>query len=278
MEIKGKVAIVTGASSGFGKALSERLVKLGAFVVLGDITEPAGRALEAQLNSSRPKSAVFVKCNVTDRRDLQNLFTVAKKQFGEINIMVNNAGIGEKMPFFEDKEDGWRIVVDIDLTAVIMGTRMAVNEMVKQGKGGAIVNTASLAGMYPQPLQPVYSAVKGGVVMFTRSLDHLADDHGIYVNAVCPSFSPTGILDSEAGRAISATTPLVPVELVIDAFIKAIQDETLKGAGIDSRCGIAHVLTEPMCGPPGATIRVTPKYGIDVPTHRGGKPVPKAKM
>ncbi|KAJ3185983.1 hypothetical protein HDU85_000897 [Gaertneriomyces sp. JEL0708] len=254
MKINGKVAIITGASSGFGKALSYRLAGKGAKLVLGDITDKSGRQIEQELNTKYPGCAVFVRCDVTNKADQLALFETANKRFGSIDIVVNNAGIGENKVFHENETDNWINVLRIDLEAVILGTRLALTEMLKAGKGGVIVNTASLAGLYPQPNQPVYAAAKGGVVHFTRSLGHLAKTDGIHVNAVCPSFSPTGILEEgykafgEAFKQVTANQ--VPVELVINAFVKAIEDETLAG-----QC-----------------IRVTPELGIDLYNWRRTKP------
>ncbi|KAJ3280824.1 hypothetical protein HK104_000384 [Borealophlyctis nickersoniae] len=254
MKVDGKVVIITGSSSGFGKALAEKLIGKGAKLVLGDIAEGPGRAVEKECNAKKPGNAVFVKCDVTKSEDVKNLFVVAKKHFGGFDIMVNNAGIGERGPFAQDVKDAWVKVVDIDLTAVILGTRIALTELIAARKPGVILNTASLAGLYPVPHQPVYAAVKGGVVHFTRSLAQFAQSHNIRVNAICPSFSPTGILEdahriygSEMKKVTDAA--LVPVSLVIDAFEKAIEDESLAGA----------------------CLRVTPQYGVDQYSWRKSK-------
>ncbi|KAJ8329700.1 hypothetical protein BDV3_003694 [Batrachochytrium dendrobatidis] len=252
MKINGKVAIVTGASSGFGKMLSLRLISSGARVVLGDISVAAGQELLLQLNSRSPASAIFVKCDVTKAEDLKLLFDSARKAFGRIDIVVNNAGIVEKEEFTKDLKDSWKSVIDIDLTAVIMGTRMAISEMVKQPKiddavlwRGAIINTASLAGLYPQSQQPIYAAAKSGVVNFTRSLGYLFTEQGIHVNCICPSFSDTPILNTLLGKSVPSHMK-VPISLVIDAFILGIEDQSLKGD----------------------VIRVTPEYGIDIVGRR----------
>ncbi|KAJ3043907.1 hypothetical protein HDV00_003946 [Rhizophlyctis rosea] len=234
MKVDGAVALITGASSGFGLALAERLVGKGAKVVLGDVAETPGKALEESLNKKRSGSAVFVKCDVTRREDILRLFETAKQRFGKFDIVVNNAGIAENKHFADDHEDAWIKVVDINLTAVILGTRIAISEFMKERRKGVIVNTASLAGLYPQPGQPVYAATKGGVVHFTRSFTLLGKAKGIRVNAICPSFSPTNIVKGAVdlhGQAFAKAIEkeLVPVPQVIDAFEKAIEDESLAG-------------------------------------------------
>jgi NAD(P)-dependent dehydrogenase (short-subunit alcohol dehydrogenase family) len=114
-------------------------------------------------------------------------FDMHQQTFGHLDICVNNAGIGDVKSFLDDRSvDGkgsWRKTVDINLTAVIDGTRIAVQAM--EGRGGVIVNVASAAGLYPSSSQPIYSASKAGVVMFTRSLSKLKAK-GIRVNALCP--------------------------------------------------------------------------------------------
>ncbi|KAI8826955.1 uncharacterized protein EV422DRAFT_563039 [Fimicolochytrium jonesii] len=253
MKIDGKVAIVTGASSGFGRALAWRLAGKGAKVVLGDISDAAGTALEKEINAKYPGQAIFRVCDVTSKADQQRLFEAAKTKWGSIDIVVNNAGIGESKQFDKDEEDIWVKVLRIDLEAVIIGTRLALTEMIAAGKGGVIVNTASLAGLYPQWNQPVYAAAKGGVVHFTRSVGEFAKRHGIHINAICPGFSPTGILVSAEKTLgplfMKATQDRVPVEQVIDAFIMSIEDDTLYGQ----------------------SIRITKQLGIDLYKWRSAK-------
>ncbi|RKO83676.1 hypothetical protein BDK51DRAFT_27511, partial [Blyttiomyces helicus] len=229
MQISGKVAIVTGSSSGFGKALAIRLGAKGAKLVLGDIDVKNGQAYADALDKQYPGKVVFARCDVSRKEDVKSLFELAKSKFGSIDIVINNAGIPETSIFHEDATDAWEKVIDIDLTAVIYGTRLALTEMIAAGKGGVIVNTASLAGLVPVYFQPVYAAAKAGVVNFTRSLVRFGRTHNIHVNAVCPGFSPTGILakgEKLHGEKVfrDTTQALVPVETVIDAFVMAIEE------------------------------------------------------
>lgn len=142
--------------------------------------------------------------------------------------MVNNAGIADPVPFASNDEDKWTKLVDINLTAVIRGTRIAIQEFKALEKPGCIINTASDAGLKPISVQPVYASVKAGVVNFTRSLAHLSKE-GIRVNTICPGLVRTSIntkfhaLDSVMGERWSE------ISTVIDAFMMAITDETIAG-------------------------------------------------
>src|SRR3990170_2302736 len=177
MDPKGKVAFVTGGGSGIGFATASLLAANGARVVLADID---ARALE-----------------------------FAAAEFGRIDIVHNNAGITERgEDLFAPDAERWESVLDIDLRAVILGTQLAVQQLRRQGGGGVIVNTASMAGLDPIGAAPVYSAAKAGVVQFTRTLTHLASE-GIRVNAICPSFTDTPMVRAGGPQAIEAVKQLV---------------------------------------------------------------------
>ncbi|KAF9351086.1 hypothetical protein BGX34_000814 [Mortierella sp. NVP85] len=226
MHVQDKVAIITGASS--------------ARVILADIDVADGERLADALNQGKKeKVAYFVRCDVTNYEQQAAMFTAAEKHFGRVDIVVNNAGIVERSPLWDDDTGVWKKVIDIDLSAVIEGTRLGILALKKQGHGGVIINTASLAGLYPQGLTPVYSAAKFGVVGLTRSFKDFGDN--IRVNAVAPSFSDTKII-SQVKDTILGMSPLVPVEQVIDAFMMLIEDDSYSG-------DIA---------------RITPQYGISI--------------
>ncbi|KAF9410499.1 hypothetical protein BGZ94_001630, partial [Podila epigama] len=176
-----------------------------------------------------------------------DLFAAAFKHFGGVDIVVNNAGIAENAPLWEDDKGVWKKVIDIDLSAVIEGTRLGIEALTKQGRGGVILNTASLAGLYPQPQTPVYSAAKYGVVGFTRSFKGFPNN--IRVNAVAPSFADTKII-APMKDAVMAMGPLVSVDMVTDAFMLLIEDDSYSG-------DIA---------------RITPNYGIDVIGRNQNRP------
>ncbi|KAJ3345944.1 hypothetical protein HDU91_007181, partial [Kappamyces sp. JEL0680] len=186
--------------------------------------------------------------------DQESLFRAASEYFkSPVHIMVNNAGVGEGTPFPANTADDWIRVVDVDLTAVILGTRLALSHFEQhEVDEGVIVSTASLAGLINADFQPVYAAAKAGVVNFSRSLGYLKNQ-GVRVTCVCPAFSPTN-MTAEAvkrGTAMRLTAGIkiaewVPVDTVIDAFMMGIQDRRVAGEAL----------------------RITVKHGIDLPFNR----------
>ncbi|KAF9959859.1 hypothetical protein BGZ72_008633 [Mortierella alpina] len=269
MHVENKVAIITGASSGFGKALAKRLVGKGAKVLLADIDVNGGEKLAAELNSSKSKKvAHFVRCDVSSVQDLSLLVPEALKHFHRFDIMVNNSGIMEKTHLFADDDNYWHKVLAIDLIAVIEGTRLAMDAFKVEKRagrleqGGAVVNTASIAGLYPFTQAPVYTAAKFGVVGFTRCFkrelieksgpylteggrDNVGDVHsayeavhemGVRVNAVGPTWADTGLI-KDIREMATGMMPLVSVDLVVDAFMLSIEDESLSGDVVTIRPG-----------------------------------------
>ncbi|KAG0261214.1 hypothetical protein BG011_001255 [Mortierella polycephala] len=259
MHVENKVAIITGGSSGFGKALAYRLVNKGAKVILADIDVKGGEQVAAELNAGKPiKVAHFVRCDVTSPSDLSALFPLARSQFGRFDILVNNSGIMEPAHLFVDESQIWRKVLDINLTAVVEGTRLGVEafQVEKQqgrlgSEGGVIVNTASIAGILPFTLGPVYTATKHGVVGFTRcfkkdlitkngprleekrsptghALFDVVHEMGVRVNAVAPTWADTGLIKDIREMALGMHIT-VPVEQVIDGFMKVIEDQSCNG-------------------------------------------------
>lgn len=232
MEIRDKVAVVSGGGSGIGRAAVLALVERGAKVVVADIDENGGRET-VDLVTARGGSAVFRRCDVTKTEDLAGAFASAVEHFGRFDIAFNNAGIGGEALFADDPGD-WGKIIDIDLTAVIDATRIAVREMKRAGKGGVVINTASMGGLLPMPESPVYAAAKAGVVNFTRSLGYLAVDSNIRVNAICPSYVDTPLVRragiermEEVGRMVGG---ILQAEDIAAGVIELVEDDSRAGA------------------------------------------------
>ena len=242
MEIKGKAGVITGGSSGIGRATAERLAKEGAAIVVADLDEAGGAETVKRIESAGG-CAVFVKADVTRLEDAQRMLDTAVSRFGRLDILHNNAGIGVGAPGFpEAPPERWHLVIEIDLQAVILGTGLAAPLMQKNG-GGVIINTASMAGLYPHRQDAVYGAAKGGVVNFTHSLAFWEAERKIRVNCVCP-----GIVDTPmVRRGLDAATKLgllerswMPAKMIqpdeiADAVLSLVRDDSLFGCALEIR-------------------------------------------
>lgn len=230
MEIAGKVAVVSGGGSGIGRAAVLALVERGAKVVVADIAQDAG---QQTVDSAAEKgAAIFVRCDVTKREDLDGAFAKAVAHFGQLDIAFNNAGISGEDLFADDPGD-WTRIIDIDLTAVIDATRLAVRAMKRIGQGGVIINTASLIGLWPMPSAPVYAAAKAGVVNFSRSLAYLSEESNIRVNTICPELVDTPMalaLGEENLKALRQTDGILRPEDIAVAVVELIEDDSRAGA------------------------------------------------
>lgn len=194
--LNGKVAIVTGAASGIGKAISKLFISEGAKVVLSDISEENGRKAVAELTANGGE-AIFIMADTSKPEEHDNLVKETIKAFGHLNIAVNNAGIGgASAPTGEYPIDSWQKVIDINLSGVFYGMRYQIPEMVKSGSG-SIVNIASILGYVGFENSPAYVASKHGVVGLTKTgaIDYAKKN--IRVNAIGPGFIYTGLVNQE---------------------------------------------------------------------------------
>jgi NAD(P)-dependent dehydrogenase (short-subunit alcohol dehydrogenase family) len=190
---KERVAIVTGGGSGIGRGISKELSSRGAKVIVADINAEGAEETAASIQS-RGGFAKAVKLDVRVPDDVRSVIDKTCAEFGKLDYMFNNAGIG-LVGNFEDLEPGhWKQIVDINLWGVIYGSMYAYRVMMKQGSGH-IVNTASLAGLTPSGGAP-YPTTKFGVVGLTLSLRIEAALHGIKASVVCPGFIKTPIFDT----------------------------------------------------------------------------------
>lgn len=206
MRLKDKVAIVTGASSGLGKAIAEMYIKEGAKVAFSDINEYEGIEKYGD-------NAFFMKTDVSSSQEVQALIEETIKRFGGLDIIVNNAGIGTTGNIYDLKDEDWQRVIDINLNGVFYGLRGAALYMKEKGVKGSIINMASILGQVGFRSAAAYCASKGGVNQLTRtSALELAPD-GIRVNSIAPGFILTEMTkgidsDSQAGAYVKEQTPM----------------------------------------------------------------------
>ena len=197
MRLEGKVAIVTGAASGFGKGIAERFVREGASVLIADLSAEAGEAVAAALNEARPGAARFVRTDVSRDADTAVAIATAVEAFGGLDIVVNNAGYTHRnKPMSEVTEDEFDRIFAVNVKAIFLSVRHAAPHL--SAKGGSILNIASTAGIRPRPGLTWYNASKGAVITATKSMAvELAPK--IRVNCLCPVLGQTGLTSTFLG-------------------------------------------------------------------------------
>ena len=188
--LEGKVVVITAAAgTGIGSAAARRCLEEGAEVVISD--QHARRLGETrdELAATHGDRVWSLPCDVTDQSAVDALIDGAASRFGRIDVLINNAGLGGTSSVLEMTDEQWLRVLDVTLNGTFRCTRAALRQMVAQGRGGAVVNNASVLGWRAQPGQAHYAAAKAGVMALTRcaALDVAA--HGIRVNAVAPSLA-----------------------------------------------------------------------------------------
>jgi NAD(P)-dependent dehydrogenase (short-subunit alcohol dehydrogenase family) len=190
--LDGRVAIVTGASSGIGVGLVEALAGAGARVVLAARREEALQAVAKRLQETHGAETLAVPCDVARDADVERLVAAARQRFGGIDILVNNAGINEIVPAEDESEESWRRVLDVNLTGAFLCAQRVGREMLSAGSG-SIVNVASVLGLVAsaQIKQASYVASKSGLVGLTRELAGQWARRGVRVNALAPGWFET---------------------------------------------------------------------------------------
>jgi 3-oxoacyl-[acyl-carrier protein] reductase len=197
--LDGKVAIVTGAGRGIGAAIARRFVEEGAQVLLCDLVPDRVDATAAELGDA----AAAIAGDVTSQSFGAEVVRAAQERFGGVDVLVNNAGIARWAPFLEHSLEDWERTLEVDLTAVFLMSQHAARAMVEQGRGGAIVSTASSNAHVAEPGVAAYNAAKAGVVLLTKSMAIELGEHGIRANCVCPGHVDSPGLAADGGADTS---------------------------------------------------------------------------
>ena len=188
--LKDKVALVTGASRGIGKAAALALATQGAKVVINYArSSDAAEATVQEINTAGGE-AIALQADVSQSADVDNLIKQTLDKFGRIDVLVNNAGITKDTLLLRMKPEQWQAVIDLNLTGVFLCTKAVSKTMLKQ-RSGRIINIASVAGQMGNPGQANYSAAKAGVIGFTKTVAKELANRGVTVNAVAPGFIET---------------------------------------------------------------------------------------
>jgi NAD(P)-dependent dehydrogenase (short-subunit alcohol dehydrogenase family) len=188
MKLNNKVAVITGAARGIGKAIAERYVNEGAKVVIADLNEQGADAVAVALGPN----AVGCKLDVTDQTSIDAMVAAAVSRFGGIDILVNNAGLFDLAPIIEITRESYRRVYAVNVEGLLFTLQAVAKRMISQGRGGKIINFASQAGGRGEPLVAVYCSSKAAVISLTQSAGLDLIKHRINVNGIAP-----GVVDNE---------------------------------------------------------------------------------
>ncbi|MEQ8357563.1 MAG: glucose 1-dehydrogenase [Kiloniellaceae bacterium] len=215
MRLQGKVAVVTGAGSGFGAGIARLFAAEGGRVVLADINGEAAEAVAAEIDQAGG-AATGMRADVTDRADVAAMMRAALDTFGRLDVLVNNAGVAHRnKPMTEVTEEEFDLIYAVNVKAIYLAALEAIPLLRAQG-GGCIINTSSTAALRPRPGLTVYNSSKGAVNVMTKSMAvELAPDN-IRVNAICPVIGETALMETFMGvkdtpenrRKFEATIPL----------------------------------------------------------------------
>ncbi|WP_144461398.1 3-oxoacyl-[acyl-carrier-protein] reductase [Siminovitchia fortis] len=210
MKLEGKVALVTGASRGIGRATAIKLAEAGADVVVNyaGSTDKANEV--AEQIKALGREAITYQCNVSDSDAVQSMVKDVIAKFGRLDILVNNAGITRDNLLMRMKEDEWDDVIDTNLKGVFLCTKAVTRQMMKQ-RSGRIINVASIVGVIGNPGQANYVAAKAGVIGLTKSSARELASRGITVNAVAPGFIATDMTDQLADEQKEAMLQQIPL-------------------------------------------------------------------
>ncbi|MFQ1011996.1 3-oxoacyl-ACP reductase FabG [Gilliamella apicola] len=206
MNLSGKIALVTGASRGIGRAIAEKLVACGATVIGTATTEKGAEAISQYLDQNGKGLAL----NVTDEASIESVISTVKAEFGDIDILINNAGITRDNLLMRMKEDEWQDILDTNLTSVFRLSKALMRTMMKK-RYGRIITIGSVVGTMGNAGQANYAAAKAGLIGFSKSLAREVASRGITVNIVAPGFIATDMTAALTDEQKALTLAQVPV-------------------------------------------------------------------
>jgi len=214
LNLENKIAVITGAKGGMGRAHALALAKMGAKIVVSDISSKECQLVVDEIEKFGGE-AIAVKCDVSKKQEVEDMIKKTVEQWGKIDILVNNAGIAQFVPFLEMTEEEWERTININLKGYFLCAQAAAKEMVKQ-KSGSIINIASVAmGQVGVGFQNLahYSASKGGIVAMTETIASELAPHNIRVNTISPGAIETQMVDTikQDKAAIEATLARIPM-------------------------------------------------------------------
>lgn len=251
--LNGKIALITGAGSGIGRGIALRLAEAGVACAILDVDQAGAERVAAEIGAINGKTYISV-CDITDHKAVGQAVQEVEQALGPIDVLVNNAGWDRPIPFLDTDPEFWRKVVDINLYGPMNLHHQVAPGMVARGQG-RIINIASDAGRVGSSGEAVYSACKGGIVAFSKTLCRELARHGIRINCICPGPSDTPLLqsfaqDSESGaklfNALQRSIPLkrlgTPEDIAgLVAFLASDEADFIVGQTISVSGGLTMV-------------------------------------
>ena len=246
MDLKGKVAIVTGAGGGIGRAISVKFASLGANVVVADIKQE-GAGETVSLVEKAGTKGLAMNTDITSLPQVQAMVKKTLEAFGQVDILVNNAGWDKIEPFVKNSPELWDRVISINLKGPIHCTRAVLDPMMER-KYGKIISISSDAGRVGSTGEAVYSACKGGIIAFTKTMAREMARYQINVNCICPGATDTPLLAEITGGETGAK--------IIEAMVKAVPFRRL-GKPEDVAGAVAFLASEEASFITGQTLSVS---------------------
>ena len=202
MRLSDRVAVVTGGASGMGRDTVLRFLEEGARVVIADFNAETGaQTVELAAGRGYAEQVDFIKTDVASEDDIEAMIARAQERFGGVDIVFNNAGVGGAIgPLIETTVESWDYTMDVLAKGVFLGIKHAARAMIEQGRGGSIINTASIAGLSGDAGPMIYSAAKAAVISLSQSAAVELAVHKIRVNAICPGFIATPLAAGNEDR------------------------------------------------------------------------------
>jgi len=208
MELEDRVAIITGGAQGIGEATANKLAELGAKVAVLDINLEGAEAVASRIRNAH-FDAIAVQTDIARREQVESAVTEVFNRFGSVDILINNAGWTESHPFIAEDEAYWNKIIDINLKGPIFASRAALRYMC-ENTFGKIVNVASDAARVGNAGEVLYSAAKGGIVSFTKSLAREVARYNVNVNCVCPGPINTPLVSHQPEKMLMALKKMIP--------------------------------------------------------------------
>ena len=192
--LKNKVALVTGAAKGIGRVIAETFAEHGAYVVVADIIEEGAKEMADRINSKGSLKAIAVTLDVSNPKEVESAFEQTIREFGKIDILVNNAAILKAHLIIDFPLKDWQDVFRVNMQGTFLCSQAAIRLMIKQGKGGCIINIAAASARKADRKHAAYSSSKAAIICFTRILALELGEHSIRANAILPGATMTEML------------------------------------------------------------------------------------